>query len=731
METISINLLIKHAPSAIAIVDTKLNYINYSDQWLKNFTSNKIDIGGQHLLDASIELPIPLIETLASCFQGNEDINEGEKFILPSGNVKWLKWKISPLKKKDGTVSRLLIYLEDITKDRREIELLQKAKSVARVGGWEVDLIKNTIYWTKTTRQIHEVDESFLPDLGQGINFYKKGIHREKITELVSAAIEQGKPWDTELIIVTAKGNEVWVRAKGETEMVNGKCVRIFGTFQDINERKKSELKYNKVSERLKIATNTATIGIWEYDIKNNALVWDNSMYKLYGIDKSEFSGAFDAWESRVHPEDKELGKSAIEMAISGVKDFNTEFRIILPNGKIKNIKAIAETERDTEGKATKMIGANWDISELRKAELKLEKYEESFLDTFENSATGMALVALDGSLIRVNNSLCTSLGYTEKEFLGLSFQDITHPKDLNTDLELLNDVINNKRESYQLEKRYFHKKGHLVYVILTVTVVRKINGEISHFVSQVLDITKRIEAENKMQSLVEVTKSQNESLMNFAHIVSHNLRSHSTNLNMLTSFLAQEEDEKERDNLNGMMTNAAESLSETIAHLNEVVQVKTGTLENLKRVSILSTLIRIQKSIGGLFEKQDATLDIEVSKLHFVHAVPAYLDSIFLNILTNALKYRSPDRIPAIKIKSVLKKDKVLISFKDNGQGIDLNRHGDKIFGMYKTFHKHKDSKGIGLFITKNQIEAMNGSIGIESKVNEGTTIHIELKQA
>lgn len=124
--------------------------------------------------------------------------------------------------KKDGAVTRLLIFLEDITEDRREIELLQKAESVARVGGWEVDLIKNTIYWTKTTRQIHEVDESFIPNLEQGINFYKKGIHREKITELVSAAIEKGKPWDTELIIVTTKGNEVWVRAKGETEIVNG-----------------------------------------------------------------------------------------------------------------------------------------------------------------------------------------------------------------------------------------------------------------------------------------------------------------------------------------------------------------------------------------------------------------------------------------------------------------------------------------------------------------------------
>ena len=200
------------------------------------------------------------------------------------------------------------------------------------------------------------------------------------------------------------------------------------------------------------------------------------------------------------------------------------------------------------------------------------------------------------------------------------------------------------------------------------------------------------------LESLVEVTKSQNESLTNFAHIVSHNLRSHSTNMTMLTKFLNEEEDEDERKNLNRMITSATESLSETIAHLNDVVQVKTGALEKLQSISVLNTINQITKSINGILEEHSAILKIDVSKTHFVSAVPAYLESIFLNILTNALKYRSAERTPVIEIKSRTKKDKVLITFTDNGQGIDLNRHGDKIFGMYKTLHKHKDAKGIGL---------------------------------
>ncbi|MGB3142995.1 MAG: PAS domain-containing protein [Maribacter sp.] len=564
----------------------------------------------------------------------------------------------------------------------------------------------------------------------KGINFYKKGYHRDKITEIVSTAIEKGKPWDTELIIVTAKGNEVWVRAKGEVEMVNNKATRIIGTFQDINKTKKAELEYKKVSERLQIATNTAKIGIWDYDIEQNQLVWDANMFELYGIREDDFAGVFEAWQAGVHPDDLERGNLEIQNAISNKKKFDTEFRVLWPNGQIRNIRAIARSIKDSNGKTIKLVGANWDITEMKTTRLQLARSIESFEETFENVAIGMAVVSPDFKFIKINKSLTYSLGYSEKELLKLKTLDITHPEDIFKTKELYEKAYEGKEDTYQIEKRYFHKTGYIVHVILVITVVKEINGQPLHAIAQFLDITDRIEAEKKSKLLVEVTKEQNDSLINFAHIVSHNLRSHSTNLNMLTSFLNLEKDEAEREHINTMITKAAESLSETIAHLNDVVQARTGTLENLTSVNVLSTIEQIKNSIGGLLEEQGAELYIEVSKFHFVNAVPAYLESIFLNILTNSLKYKAPDRAPKIKIKSISKENKIGVSFADNGQGIDLERHGDKIFGMYKTFHKHKDAKGIGLFITKNQIEAMNGSIQIESKVNLGTTLLIELQK-
>lgn len=610
-------------------------------------------------------------------------------------------------------------------------ELLQKAQSVAKIGYWEVDLIKNTVTWSDITKEIHEVPPSYEPNLEEGINFYKEGSSRTEIERLVTRAIEKGKPWDTELILVTAKGNEVWVRAKGEVDMIDGKAVSLFGTFQDIDEKKRSQLNYNQASERLALATTTAKFGIWEYKVIENELLWDDNMFALYGINRSDFMGVVEAWEGSVHPDDKEMGQNEVQLALKGEKEFDTEFRIVKPNGEVRHIKASATVERNTKGEPLKMIGINWDITELKTTKLELQRKEESFVGAFENSSIGMALVGLDGKWIQVNDSICKSIGYTREELMQLTFQDITHPDDLEKDLNLLHNLIDGTIDSYQIEKKYYHKNGHLVYVLLTVTAVHNIDGSLSHFISQIVDITSRIEAEKQKENLHKITLGQNKDLLNFAHIVSHNLRSHATNMNMLIDFLKIEKNENEIENIKVMLQSASNGLNETVAHLNEVVQIKTTTLEKMKPVFLQSAIGQVQNNIEALIREKDPIIDISVDKTHVVHAVPAYLQSILLNLFTNALKYSSPKRKLHIKIAGSIEEDLIILRFQDNGLGIDMNRHKDKIFGMFKTFHRHPDAKGIGLFITKNQIESMGGSIAVKSEVDRGTTFSMTFKKS
>ncbi|MNK14807.1 putative diguanylate cyclase YegE [compost metagenome] len=360
----------------------------------------------------------------------------------------------------------------------------------------------------------------------------------------------------------------------------------------------------------------------------------------------------------------------------------------------------------------------------------KLRLSEDRFSRAFENAAIGMAIVSLKGKWLRINNSISKILGYTSSELLKLTFQDITHPDDLDKDLDLLHDMLDGKIESYQMEKRYFHKNGHLVWVILAVSIIKNSNGKPLHFISQLTDISKVKEAEYEMKSVLDVTNDQNRRLLNFAHIVSHNLRSHSGNLTMLLNFIETETDENSRKELFNMFRHAASNLQETIGHLNEVVAVNTTITQTLTKVNLKKAINGAIGNIEALLKAEDVICINDVERDINIGVVPAYLDSILLNFLTNSIKYHAAGRTPVIKLFAEIEDNLVALSIQDNGMGIDLRLNRDKIFGMYKTFHNNKDARGIGLFITKNQIEAMGGKVSVESEVDKGTTFKIYFKQ-
>ncbi|SMD00753.1 sensor histidine kinase [Pedobacter africanus] len=361
----------------------------------------------------------------------------------------------------------------------------------------------------------------------------------------------------------------------------------------------------------------------------------------------------------------------------------------------------------------------------------KLKLSEERFTRAFEHAAIGMAIVSLSGKWLRVNNSLLQMLGYTSAELMKLTFQDITFPDDLNKDLELLTSLVGGEIEHYQMEKRYFHKMGHIVTVILAVSLVKNSKGKPLHFISQITDISKMKAAETEIKSVLDVTSDQNRRLLNFAHIVSHNLRSHSGNLSMLLNFIETDTDENSRQELFRMFRDAASNLQVTIGHLNEVVAVTTTLHQHLICVNLSDAINGAIGNVEALLKAEGVHCINEVRPDVVISAVPAYLDSILLNFLTNAIKYHSKERPPLINLSSATADNLVELSIKDNGLGIDLKLNRDKIFGMYKTFHDNKDARGIGLFITKNQIEAMGGKVTVESEVGKGTIFKIYFKPA
>src|SRR5690606_22125571 len=148
------------------------------------------------------------------------------------------------------------------------------------------------------------------------------------------------------------------------------------------------------------------------------------------------------------------------------------------------------------------------------------------------------------------------------------------------------------------------------------------------------------------------------------------------------------------------------------ILNLNEIVIINNITNENKISINLLKETNKVLLSVEALILEKKATIKVNIPKSIFIKSIPAYFESILLNLITNSLKYSDKERKPKILINAKKLEDRTEIIVKDNGLGIDLKKHGHKLFGMYKTFHGNKDARGVGLFITKNQVEALGGKI-------------------
>jgi PAS domain S-box-containing protein len=192
---------------------------------------------------------------------------------------------------------------------------------------------------------------------------------------------------------------------------VCGKDVQIL-TMRDVTERKRLDEALLQSRERLALAIASARIGIWDWDIPANKLVWDDRMYELYGIRAQDFSGAYDAWQAGLHPEDRAQGEAAIRAAIDGTRDFNIEFRVVWPNGEVHAIEAHALVQRDAAGRAVRMIGVNWDITERKHAVETIRLQAEQYATMLATTSDSFWLLDRDGRFLATNDAFCRMTGY-------------------------------------------------------------------------------------------------------------------------------------------------------------------------------------------------------------------------------------------------------------------------------------------------------------------------------
>src|SRR5215217_3000459 len=304
----------------------------------------------------------------------------------------------------------------------------------------------------------------------------------------------------TELVGLRKDGSEFPIEMSlGET---HENRERLFtGVIRDVTERKRTEDALREMRDRFRSVFDHAPIGVAMVSLEGRYLQVNRSLCEILGYTEEELQAL--TWQEITHPDDLAASSAYAHRIVEGkVPRYHLDKRFLHADGNTVWASLSVSLVRDAEGEPLYFVSQIQDVTERKRAESALRESEQRFRGSFERAATGMALVGTDGRFLRVNKSLCEILGYTERELLGKTFQEITHPEDLDADLDQVRRMLDGEIRTYQMEKRYFHKEGHVVWALLSVSLVHDEEDEPLYFVFQIQDVSERKKFEEAFERL-------------------------------------------------------------------------------------------------------------------------------------------------------------------------------------------------------------------------------------
>ena len=293
--------------------------------------------------------------------------------------------------------------------------------------------------------------------------------------------------------------------------------VSVFG--KDITERLIADEKLKLISERLLLATKVAKLGIWDWDVVNNELIWDDGMYHLYNIKRDDFANAYQAWSKNIHPEDRAATERAIQDALSGKHEYAPEFRIVWPDGSIHFLQASASTFRDSNGKPTRMVGINYDITDLRTAEAALRENEIRFRAFVEQSPIAIGIFSLEGIGLYANQKFIETLGLNGLDaFIGRPAYTYFAPQFAQESKERTRRRLQGLLVPSEYESVALHPDGSEFPVSLAIAPIHLPSGIVS--IAILSDITDRKKAEADVRLEAEQYNALIESTSDWVWVV-------------------------------------------------------------------------------------------------------------------------------------------------------------------------------------------------------------------
>ncbi|RZJ63231.1 MAG: PAS domain S-box protein [Flavobacterium sp.] len=488
-----------------------------------------------------------------------------------------------------------------------------------------------------------------------------------------------------------------------------------------------------RAKERYDIVAKATSDTIWDWNIQDDKFEWNKGIQGVFGYKRNEVGNTSRWWFDRIHTEDSiKMAMKLYSFLEQKTEKWQDEYRFACADGSYKYVYDRAFLVKDAEGKAIRMIGAMQDVTRQKQEEQRLKLLEtvitqmkDSVIIT-ESDKTGNTIP----KIVFVNPAFSAMTGYKPSEVIGRAPTIFMDRKAVRKDVGRLLQALKNKTE-FKFETLNVKKSGEQYWVNFSMIPITNTEGEHSHWISIQRDITDEKRQEKEKEQLIRELTQNNKDLKQFSYITSHNLRAPLSNLTGLLNLIEDMpiENQQLKDILNGFHK-STHLLNETINDLVRVVIIKDNPSIQKEEVLIKDVFENVFNQLSFMIAMYKPIINIKLEKVSILNINKAYLESILLNLLTNAIKYRDPDRKLKIFVSSKMVGDSIVIVFKDNGIGIDMERNRDKIFGLYQRFHNYPDSKGLGLYLVKSQIESMGGNITVDSTVDKGTTFTLTFKK-
>ncbi len=636
---------------------------------------------------------------------------------------------------------------------RQSEGFLRRTGQVARVGGWELDLVTGELIWTTETRRIHGVDRDYRPTVEQALDFYPPEA-RDTLQAALAAAAAGGPGYDLELPFIRADGSRIWVRTFGSVERRDGKPVIVTGAIQDVTDQVRQRHAMERANQRSILATEAAGIGIWDWNVLTDIVVWDDIMCRLYEAAATK-AVDYATWRQYLHPDDRAHVEAALQDGLSGVRSFDTEFRILLPSGT-RHMRAIGRTLHDVDGRIERMIGVNWDITEARELAadrdlqaIKLVRSEERFRLIAENANDVISLVDPDGRRSYASPATRRLFGVAPEIFQSRDAKEFIHSDDRAAVAALQGALLSGERTEAHISFRARNpERGEVWIEVNARALTDPLTGAASGYVSVLRDVTDRRAVEAELRTInVELDRlarhyaqarnlaeQANRAKTRFLAGISHELRTPLNGILGYAQLLHMDEalTDKQRERVRFMLT-AGKHLLEMISGVLDMSEIESESLElQLAPVELRAVVDACIDMVRPAAEAKHLSIAAA-----FMPAVPTRtvtdpkrLRQILLNLIGNAVKYTVHGAVK-IQVTTTTDDRRIRIEVSDTGPGIPQERRA-LLFNDFERLElgslSLEEGSGLGLSLARQLTTLMDGSIGYDDNPGGGSVFWFEL---